>query len=269
MPERRTQIHAIIVDDEAPSRRLLAQLLQSDPDIQILAQCVDGNEAIEAISDHKPDLVFLDIQMPECDGFEVIQSVGVDKLPAVVFVTAFDQFAVRAFEVHALDYLLKPFTRERFTKALARAKEHIRKHDMQKPRLRSLLREWQYHQKDTTAQAGRETKHLQRLLIPHAQQIKTVNLSDVVWLEAADHYVTVHTLHGKHLIYESLGSLEETLPPGAFVRIHRGAIINVAHVKKVSPAQFGTCSITMTSGVQLRLSRTRRDLLAALLSHIQ
>jgi two-component system LytT family response regulator len=259
---RRIPLRCLIVDDEPPARRLLAELLNREADVTIVADCSSGKEAVNAIKELKPDLVFLDIQMPQCDGFEVIRRVGAANMPAVVFVTAYDQYAIKAFQVHALDYLLKPFTQERFAESLAHARKlMVQGHDP-RPRIQRLLREWQFRAVTIGDESpAKASEYINRLMIRDSDKMIAVPLDDVLWLEAADHYVLVHSTRGRHLMYESLSLLEHALPPSAFVRIHRGAIVNTRHIDRVTSANNGGYRITMSSGTELSVSRSRRDAL--------
>ena len=256
----------IVVDDEAPARRLLKKLLQGDPELKVVGEGADGRQAVNLIVEHQPDLVFLDIQMPTMDGIAVIQEVGPTAMPAVIFVTAFDQYAIRAFEAHALDYLLKPFSHARFTEAVSRAKRLIlHSQTPQSQRLRGLLHVWQFdHRPPDDRSAGSSFR--QRILVKDRHRIIRLELADILWLEAADHYVVLHTLGGKHLLPESLSALENSLPPSRFVRIHRGAVVNVAHVQEITSLRFGRCRVTLKTGEQIQLSRARRQVLKTLLS---
>jgi len=229
----------LIVDDEAPARRLLRRLLLDDPEVSVIGECADGRRAVDMIVEERPDLVFLDIQIPVIDGFAVIQAVGPSVMPAVIFVTAFDRYAVKAFDAHALDYLLKPFSQARFALALSRAKHLLHRSEApQQRRLKSLLHDWQYDRQSSQGQA-RRSEFRQQIFVKDRHRIIRLELADILWLEAADHYVIAHTAGGRHLLPESLTSLESSLPPEQFVRIHRGAIVNVAHVQRISPARFG------------------------------
>ncbi|MBK7140447.1 MAG: response regulator transcription factor [bacterium] len=260
-------LKVMVVDDEAPSRRVVRQFLQHEPQTTLVAECSNGLEAVEMIASSSPDVVLLDIQMPELDGFDVIRRVGVSQMPAVIFITAYDAYAVKAFEVHALDYLLKPFTRQRFSEAIARARNSGSKGATgQQPRLKSLLKQWQYGAGDAPKKdvEGSVDKR-QRVLVHDRQQVRSISLKDIFWLEAADHYVIVHSTTGKHLIHESLGGMEATLPE-TFVRVHRGAMVNVAHIAEIKPSRFGTYTVTLHSGTRLRVSRTFRIALRHLLT---
>ncbi|MFZ1684190.1 MAG: LytTR family DNA-binding domain-containing protein [Candidatus Zixiibacteriota bacterium] len=267
MTPKAKSLSVLIVDDESPARRLLKRLLQTDSDLTVIGECADGQDAVRAILELKPDLVFLDIQMPGMDGFEVLQELGNTRLPAIIFVTAYDQYAVKAFEAHALDYLLKPFTQKRFFDALARAKEltgqpkaPYRQH------LRTLLRDWQHQPPADSSQAAKSAQ-VHRILVKSGNDIIKLKLDDIIWFESADHFVVAHTRNGKHLLSESLTTLEQSLPPAGFVRVHRSAIVNRTHVTRVLAGRFGSSSLVLSSGAKIRVSRSRRTALKDLLNH--
>jgi len=207
--------------------------LRHDPDVEIVAECGSGSEAIEEIRRLKPDLLFLDVQMPECDGFDVLELLGEDQPSAIVFVTAYDQYALRAFEAGALDYLLKPYDNARFERALDRAKQ-------------TLIRNRQ------------APKKLERLAIKSAGQIAFVKLVDIDWIEAADYYACLHIGSKTHLLRRSMAELEQALDPNVFVRIHRSAIVNMERVRGMRVAEDGEYDVLLEDGTKLRLSRRYR-----------
>jgi two-component system LytT family response regulator len=267
MTPKANSLNVLIVDDEAPARRLLRRLMQTDTDLTIVGECADGKDAVRAILELKPDLVFLDIQMPGMDGFDVLAALGKSQLPAIIFVTAFDRFAVKAFEAHALDYLLKPFTQIRFYDALKRAKElTVQPKARYRQHLRTLLRDWQ-HQPPADQSQSAKSDHVHRILVKSGNDIIKLKLDDILWFESADHFVVAHAKSARHLLSESLSSLEESLPPTDFVRIHRGAIVNRTHVARVMAGRFGSSSVILSSGAKLRVSRSRRTALKDLLNH--
>lgn len=258
----------MIADDEAPARRQIYAFLRDKSTVTVVAECRTGRQAIEAIQQHKPDLVFLDIQMPGTDGFGVIEAIGVDNMPSVIFVTAYDSYAVRAFEVHAIDYLLKPCSRERFEEALARVGERLGRNAAERRiHLRSLLRDLQYHPA-TRPQPNQSPAQIQieRLVVKSGEKIVSLKLSEVIWLEAEDHYVRIHTKDARYLVHQKLSALEASLPASSFARIHRGAIVNLTHVEHILTNRLGACYLHMSSGEKLRISRGRRDSLKAILS---
>ncbi|MDQ6827380.1 MAG: LytTR family transcriptional regulator DNA-binding domain-containing protein [Gemmatimonadota bacterium] len=245
----------LIVDDESIARKGIRTLLKGDPDIVIVGEAANGREAVGAIRELKPQLVFLDIQMPELDGFGVIEQVGVDAMPATVFVTAYDQYALAAFDVHAVDYLLKPFDRTRFARALSRAKKHL-----QQPESPGLGPE-----ASAMLQAMRDRKrYSDRLLVNSGERIVVVKTSAIQWIEAADNYVKLHVAGAVHLMHESMRALEQRLDPSAFVRVHRSAIINVDCIHEIQPWYAGALIVVLQSGQRLTVSRSYRKRLLAL-----
>ena len=250
-----THIRAVIADDEPPARRRLLDLLAGEPDIDVVAECRNGPEAIEAIRSHSPDLVFLDVQMPGADGFDVVAEVGAESLPAVIFVTAYDQYALRAFEVHALDYLLKPFDRDRFRLALDRARTRLRTGEAIRSRLLALLAEL-----DRPA-----PRHLERIPVKTNGRIVLIEIDDVDAFEAEGNYVRVIVGDRSHLIRESIGALEAKLDPARFLRIHRSTIIRLDRIAQLEPLFQGEYRITLRGGLQVRSSRRHRARLHAAL----
>ncbi len=245
-----SRIRALIVDDEPPARQRIRTLLEQRDDIEIVAECTDGNEALNVIRSRRPDLVFLDIQMPEMTGFEVVAAIGVERMPAVIFVTAFDRYAIKAFDVNAVDYLLKPFDRERFDTALGRAMETIRHRSAANPPLTKLI-----------ARLRKDDRIPDRLLIRSAGRMTAVRIDEIEWIEAAGNYVSIHTAAQTHLHRETLKNLQSTLDPSRFVRVHRSAIVNIAHVREVRPRQSGDSDIELDSGRVVSLSRRYREAL--------
>lgn len=239
-------ISALIVDDEQLAREELSYLLTDIPDIEILQTAANGIEAVKLIEQLEPDLVFLDVQMPERDGFDVVKALPPRRLPAVLFVTAYDRYALQAFEVHAVDYLLKPFTGERFRTALDRARERIAQH-VQDPALAELAR----------ALRNRPA-YLSRLPIRSGGRTLFVNLDAVDWLEAADNYVRVHVGQREHLVRETLATLEAQLDPERFARIHRSAIVRLDGVAEIRPTSHGDAEVVLRNGSRLTASRTWR-----------
>lgn len=241
-------VRVLIVDDEAPARRKLRSHLAGRPGIEVAGEAADGLAAVESIRTLRPDLVLLDIQMPGLSGFEVIETVGVDVMPAVVFVTAYDEFAVEAFEVQAVDYLLKPYSRERLERALERALRAIEHREDGREAVRGLL---------DRVLAGR--RPLRRLVVKSGDRLLLVPLHDVLHLAADGNYVKVHTPSGVHLLRETLTALEARLDPERFARIHRSEIVNLDAVKEIQPYFHGDLVVVLRNGEQLRLSRRYRD----------
>ena len=232
------KIRALIVDDEPLARSNLAVLLRTDPEIGIVGECGSGAEALSEIRVANPDLLFLDVQMPECDGFDVLELLGTDLPPAIVFVTAYDQYALRAFEAGALDYLLKPFDNPRFELALSRAKQRIR--------------------------LGRDrTQRLERVAIKNAGQVCFVKIADIDWIEAADYYACLHVGPKSHLLRRSLSDLEQDLDPNVFCRVHRSSIVNLEQVRGLKLGEDGEYQVQLDNGATVRLSRRYRKHLQA------
>jgi two-component system LytT family response regulator len=227
------KIRTIVVDDEPLARANVSVLLRRDPAIEILSECGSGHEALQEIRDRKPDLVFLDVQMPECDGFDVLELLGCDLPPAIVFVTAYDQYALRAFEAGALDYLLKPFDNLRFDRALERAKQKI-------------------------AGSKDQPRRTERLAIHNAGEVTFLDVAQIDWIEAADYYAALHVGPRTHLLRRSLADLEQDLDPAAFCRIHRSTIVNLQRVQGLKLGEDGDYTVQMKDGVHLRLSRRYR-----------
>ena len=227
------KIRTVIVDDEPLARSNLSVLLRLDPEIEIVSECGSGVDAPREIRAAKPDLLFLDVQMPECDGFDVLELLGKDVPAAIIFVTAYDQYALRAFEAGALDYLLKPFDNARFDRALGRAKEKI-------------------------AQGKGLPKKLQRLTVKSAGQVAFVSLSEIDWIEAADYYAALHVGEKTHLLRRSMAELEQDLDPATFCRIHRSTIVNLDRVRGLKLSEDGDYKVLLENGTNLRLSRRYR-----------
>jgi len=230
-------------------------LLAGDPEIAAIHEARDGREAVAAILNARPDLVFLDVQMPEMDGFAVVGQVGAERMPAVVFVTAHDRYAIQAFEINAIDYLLKPVTGERFAQALARAKARLasRPVDEANRQILSLL--------ETIASPRR---YLKRLAVRSAGKTVFVDAEDVDWIEAAENYVQLHTGRASHLIHVTMNAFEKSLDPEIFLRIHRSVIVNVRRIKELQPVLHGEYAITLQSGVRLQSGRMYNEKLRAL-----
>ena len=243
-------IRTLVVDDEPMARERIVSLLAQEPDVDVVGQCADGGEAVAAIQNLSPDLVFLDVQMPAADGFGVLRQIKREQMPMVVFVTAYDQYAIRAFEVHAVDYLLKPFTAERFAAALARAKEEILARGSQDSRRRLL---------QMIADRASATSHLQRFVIRAGEGYRLVPAADVASFEAQGNYVRLKTGNGQHLLRITMAELERRLDPKRFARIHRSTMVNIDRIKEITPAWHGDFEVLLTDGQRLRLSRNFRD----------
>jgi len=247
------RIRALIVDDEPLARERIRALVDRDPDVVVAGECRDGVEAIAAIRAQAPDLVFLDVQMPEKDGFDVVAEIGVDRLPVLVFVTAHDDHALRAFEVAALDYLLKPFDEDRFARTLERAKAQIRGRHAGGFEQRVLA------MMETLRTAPRG---LDRLMIKTGGRLVFLRTVDVDWIEAEGNYVRLHVGAASHLVRETIQGLDATLDPAQFIRIHRSTIVNLDRVREIEPLAHGEHRVVLTDGTKLTLSRGYRDRLS-------
>lgn len=236
-------IRVAIVDDEPLARRGVRARLAALPDIQIVGECADGLSAVQVIRDKAPDLVFLDIQMPGLDGFGVLERLDAARMPVVIFLTAFDEHAIRAFDAAALDYLLKPIDDERFSKSVERARSRV-----------------------AERRGGRTTPHSGRIAVRDRGRIVLLNTDDVEWLEADGDYVRIHATGRGHLTRETMKAIEQRLPAGQFVRIHRSAIVNVARIKELVPKPNREFVVVLRDGTKLKLSRGFRDRLDALMA---
>jgi two-component system, LytTR family, response regulator len=258
-------IRVLIADDEPAARRTIQLLLAGDPDFQILGECVDGSQTFEAILRLRPDLVFLDVQMPRRDGFEVLARLPPGSVPLIVFITAFDEYTLQAFDVHAADYLLKPFSDQRFRAAAAHAKERLRQRsaaDLE--RLLAFVRELGALASgpDGWTGAADAAANPHRMAIRTAQGMLLVSLDDVEWVEARGDYVRVHSAGRVDLVRETISGFERRLPPARFVRIHRSTIVSIAKVKEIKLLPSGEQVAVLQSGTRCRLSRSGRDRLA-------
>lgn len=242
-------LRALVVDDETLARQRIRHLLRRATDIEVAGECANGVEAVKAIEDLLPDLVFLDIQMPELDGFGVVEAVGPDRMPPTLFITAFDQHALKAFEVHALDYLLKPFSPDRFHQALDRARRWCtQKSSEQGPGLEALM-----------AGLRKERPWVDRLLVRQGDRHFLVKTAALQWIEAEDNYVRLHVEGTSHLLRQTLSGLLTRLEPAQFRRIHRSAIVNLDYIKEFQPWTGGDHLVIMRDGTRLTLSRTYRE----------
>ena len=229
------KIRVAVIDDEPLARSNLRVLLGRDPHVELVSECASGAEALREIRKKRPELVFLDVQMPECDGFDVLEQLGADLPPALVFVTAYDQYALQAFEAGALDYLLKPYNNARFARALQRAKERIA---LWKP-------------------GGQE---IERIAVKNAGEVLFLRLAEIDWIEAADYYVCLHVGAKNHLLRRSMADVEGELRAG-FCRVHRSAIVNLQRVRRLENGEDGGTDLVLTTGARLAVSRRyRRDL---------
>jgi two-component system LytT family response regulator len=250
------KIRALIVDDEPLAREKIVDLLAGDVSVEIIGECADGLSAAAAIKAQAPDLLFLDVQMPELDGFGVLEMLEAARMPVVIFVTAYDQYALRAFEVHALDYLLKPFDRERFGKALERARRQI-----EQARAGTMNRQLVALLADLQARP----KRLERLVIKAGGRVFFLRADEIDWVEAAANYVRLHVGKETHLLRETINGLAERLDPEKFLRIHRSTIINLERIKELQPWFHGDYVVILRDGTQLTSSRSYREELHKLL----
>ncbi|HJW08374.1 MAG TPA: LytTR family DNA-binding domain-containing protein [Holophagaceae bacterium] len=246
-------IRALVVDDEPLARQRLRQLLKQEADVELIGECANGREAVDAILEQAPDLVFLDVQMPELGGFGVVEAVGADRMPPTLFVTAFDRHAVQAFEVNALDYLLKPFDEERFQKALDR------------------FRDWRGRHEAAEAGPGLQTQlqslldqlsgghFLERVLVKAGDRHLLLKIGEIQWVEAEDNYVRLHVEGTSHLLRQTLARFSERLDPKCFRRIHRSSLVNLDHVVELQPWFSGDHLVIMRDGTKLTLSRTFKE----------
>ncbi|MEX1276707.1 MAG: LytTR family DNA-binding domain-containing protein [Bacteroidota bacterium] len=249
-------IKTLVVDDEPLAREGIITLLQVARDFNVIGVCANGEEAIEAIEAKQPDVVFLDVQMPEIDGFQVLESLDPKRIPTVIFVTAYDQYALRAFDIHAVDYLLKPVDAERFTQALDRARKRLesKRINGSDKHLKSLLEELK--SKD---------RKLERLVVKTGGKIFFLRTEEIDWIEAAGDYVKIHINTTEHIIRERITELESKLDPSRFLRIHRSTIVNIDRIKEMQPMFYGDYVVILRNGTQLNLSRTYREKISKLM----
>jgi two-component system LytT family response regulator len=240
----------LLVDDEPLARDGLRMLLSRDSDVSYIHEARNGREAVSAIRSLQLDLVFLDVQMPELDGFAVVKQVGAERMPAVVFVTAHDRYAIQAFEISAIDYLLKPVTEQRFATAMDRAKAHLKAKDPgdASRRILSLLE---------NISAPRQ--HIKRLAVRSAGKTVVVDVADIDWIEAAENYVQLYAGQVRHLLHVTMNTLEKSLDPDCFLRIHRSIIVNVTRVRELQPLMHGEYVLTLRNGVRLQSGRSYNE----------
>jgi two-component system, LytTR family, response regulator len=242
------KLRAIVVDDEPIARLRIRRMLDADPNVELIAECVDGEGAVAAICRECPELVFLDIQMPEMDGFEVVKRVGVERMPVTVFVTAYDQYALRAFEAHALDYLLKPFGKARFAEALGRAKQHVAG-QLNRQALENVL-----------ATLGRvANRYPGQIPVTQGGRVVFIGTSTIDWIDSNGNYAQLHAGNQQYEIRETLSAIERRLDPIDFVRIHRSTIVNVRSIKEIHPWFRGHHLVILKNGQELRMSRYQQD----------
>ncbi len=244
------KIRALIIDDEPLARERVRSLLREEPDIEVLGECANGNEAVAAIKKHSPDLIFLDVQMPGLGGFDVLRALGKEHIPLVIFVTAYDQHALKAFEVHALDYLLKPFKQTRFKQTVQRARESL-----------ASRRAGAVHQNllDLLGQAKPATEHLTRIPVKTGDRVVFVKTDQIHYIEAAGNYLVLHTAKENHVVRETLTALEEKLDPKQFLRINRSTLVNLEQIKELQPLFKGDHAMVLLNGKQLTMTRGIRE----------
>ncbi len=252
-------IRVLIVDDEPLARKRLRELLKDDPDVVISGECANGAETVAAVRELAPDLIFLDVQMPGVDGLAVSETLNDKQSPLVIFVTAYDQYAVRAFDVQAVDYLLKPFDRARFTQALQRAKERLREQRRDEVNQRIL---------DLLSEIKDKPQYLDRLVIKTNDRVFVLKTDEIDWIEAEGNYVRVHFGKQSSLIRETLTNLSAQLDPRKFPRIHRSRLVNLDRIQELQPWTRHDWRIILRNGAQLRLSRNYREQLAQLLGKL-
>ncbi len=245
----RPTVRTLIVDDEPLARERLRALLLEEPDVEVVGECADGCQAVVAIEEFKPDLVFLDVEVPNLDGFRILESVG-GKIPAIVFVTAYDHYALRAFDVRAVDYILKPFGRERLQKALAHARAQITREKSTdlSGQIVALLEEMRP-----------QKSFLKRIMIKSAGRLYFLRTADVDWVEAAGNYVRLHVGAESHLLRETMNGLEARLDPERFLRIHRSTIVNIERIKELQPWFHGDYVVILKDDHQLTMSASYRE----------
>jgi two-component system, LytTR family, response regulator len=247
---------ALIVDDEPLARRSIRKFLKACPEFEVVGECGDGEAAVGAILSQRPDLVFLDIQLPELDGFDVIRGVGKHEMPVTIFVTAYDRYALQAFEAHALDYLLKPFSENRFRDALQHATRALEAGRQRGPnqQLARLLE-----------QMTKKQDYLERIPVPSKGRFLFLHVRDLDWVEAEGNYLRLHSNGVSHLVRGNMNDMERKLDPARFMRIHRSTIVNLQRIREVQPWFHGHHRVVMNNGQELKLSRYQKDKLRALL----
>jgi len=274
-------MRVLIVDDEPIARRRISRLLKLEDDVQVVDEVGRGRDEVTAIRDTHPDLVFLDVQMPDMDGFAVVSALGTEALPAIIFITAYNEYAVKAFDVNAVDYILKPFDPERFRSAFQRARSHLEQKSSAEAgrRIKALLEEVLGEERAQALAAGAggngsgkgagvgatapRARHLDRLMVKHDGRVYFVKVLDVDWFEAAGNYVRVHVGRVSHLIRETMHGIDSQLDPNQFARIHRAVIVNLDRIRELQPWFAGDYIVILMDGRQLKLSRTYREALQA------
>lgn len=246
-------IKILVTDDEPPARKKLISFLKDGQSNFVIDEASNGLEAVEQINEVKPDLIFLDIQMPGMNGFEVIEQIGIDKMPAVIFVTAYDQYALDAFEVNAVDYLLKPFDKNRFMKSLQKGLEKINLHKTREKELTNILNE-----------INRRKKFAERFLVNHASKYFFIQCEEIIYISSEEKYVSLHTKNGTFLLRETMNNMEEKLNPEKFTRIHRSSIVNISQIQEMQPWSHGDYVVILKNGEKINMSRRYKDRLMPL-----
>ncbi|HEX8267034.1 MAG TPA: LytTR family DNA-binding domain-containing protein [Pyrinomonadaceae bacterium] len=249
----------LIVDDEPLARERVRRHLRDEPGIEIVGEAGNGREAVSAIEEKTPDLVFLDVQMPEMNGFDVLKALEENKIPAIVFTTAYDKYAIQAFEFHALDYLLKPFSRERFRRSVRHAREQLensRQSGNIDERLVSLLENL------------KAKKYLERIVVKNSGRVFFIKTEEIDWIEAAGNYLKLHVGRDAHLIRETMQSIEAKLDPEKFFRIHRSTLVQIDRIKELHPLFGGDYAVILRNGTELNLSRNYRERLPELFGNL-
>ncbi len=252
------RIRVLIADDEPLARKGVRMRLDAEADFEIVGECSNGRKAVEAIERLAPDLVFLDIEMPRLGGFSVIETIGANRMPAVIFVTAYDEHALRAFEVHALDYLLKPIDGARFREAIERARNRIRNRDLE-----SINRKLS----DLIQDIKKEKKYLERLAIKSGERVLLLGVDEIDWIEAADNYARIHAGKQSHLLHATMNSLESKLDPARFLRVHRSAIVNILSIRELHPLFHGEYRLSLKNGAEITSGRSYRNRLQQILKN--
>jgi len=249
------KLRLLLVDDEPLIRKGLRHALSSIPDVEVVGECGSGDEAIQAISNRRPDLVLLDIQMPDCSGLDVVREIGFANMPPVIFITAYDDYAVSAFELNAVDYILKPFEEARLRESLERARNRISRESQAvlSQKLEKLL-------------DSQKRKWPDRLVVRSGERYEFVPLESIDWIEAANNYVLLHCGSKQHLLGETMTSLEGRLDPAKFARIHRGRMVNLRKIVALHPLFSGTYALELQSGVRITTGRQYKDILQNLIN---
>jgi two-component system, LytTR family, response regulator len=258
------KIRTIIVDDELQARKYITVLLEKENDLEIIGECKNGNEAVDLISKHEVDLVFLDIQMPGLDGFGVISSLPPDKLPLIIFITAYDKYILDALKIHAFDYLLKPFSEQEFHNSINNAKEMIyhKKVNTMNQHVIDMIRNNINLPEFSDIKPIEETGsngYLKRIPVSNNKQVLFIDINDIYSIEAYDNYIKTSTKDKSHLLRETMNNMESKLNPDIFVRVHRSAIVNIEYIKMVEPFQKGNYILTLNNGQKFKITKSRKN----------